>query len=162
MTFLLIGLLAAAPSVAHLVGTAPSQSSGSYGGRLSVVPVDARTTRTTSGSGRVTATLEGGRLRVEGTFEGTHTPVTGAEIRQAPPGRRGGPLLATLDASGGTKGRIQGTVRLSAAQRDALTRGDLYVLVRTGGNPEGEIRGWLLPPGWTGTGGPSEGTGGSR
>lgn len=162
MTFLLIGLLAAAPSVAHFAGTAPSQSSGSYRGRLSVVPVDARTTRTTSGSGRVSATLEDGSLRLEGTFEGTHTPVTGAEIRQAPPGRRGGPLVGKLEVTGGTSGRIQGTVGLSDAQRDALNRGGLYVLVRTGGNPEGEIRGWLLPPGWTGTGSSSGAAGGPR
>ncbi len=118
--------------------------------RLSVVPVDFSTTGTTSGSGSVTAMVEEDVLSIEGSFSGTSAPATGAALHRGAPGQRG-PEVAPLEVDRATEGHIEGEVQLTSELRDALERGHLYVLVRTEENPEGEIRGWLLPPDFPGS-----------
>lgn len=126
------------------------QDAPRYEGRLSVVPVDFSTVRQTSGSGWVEAWIENGALRVEGSFEGTPTPATDAELRRGPPGVPG-PVVADLEVQPDTAGAILGEVELADDLEDALRNGHLYVLVRTEGNPEGEIRGWIVPPDFPGS-----------
>lgn len=123
----------------------PLQEAPRYEGHLSVVPVDFSSVGSTSGSGRVEAWIEDGTLRVEGSFEGTPTPAASAELRRGPPGIPG-PVVAELDVEPDTAGAILGRVEADDGLTQALRDGHLYVLVRTEGNPEGEIRGWIVPP----------------
>jgi hypothetical protein len=68
-------------------------------------------------------------------------PAILAHIHEAPPGTPG-PVVITLDHT-----TLQGTTpALTDAQLRALFAGDLYLNVHTGQNPEGEIRGQIVPP----------------
>ena len=130
-------LLAAAPG-------AQAQDGDRFGGRLSIVPVDFATRPNVSGSGEAEAVLEGRTLTVAGTFEGLSSPATEAHLHRAPPARRG-PAVFALDVTAATAGRVDGEVELEDTQAEALRRGEYYVQIATRNNPDGEIRGWLLP-----------------
>ena len=132
-------LLAAAPG-------AQAQDGARFGGRLSIVPVDFATRANVSGSGEAEAVLEDGTLTVHGTFEGLSSPATAARLHRAPPARRG-PAVFALDVTAAASGRVEGQVELDDMQAEALRRGEYYVQIATRNNPEGEIRGWLLPRG---------------
>ena len=135
-----IGLLLAAGSAA------PAQDRARFGGRLSIVPVDFATRPNVSGSGEAEAVLEDRTLTVAGTFEGLSSPATEAHLHRAPPARRG-PAVFALDVTAAASGRVEGEVELDGAQVEALRRGEYYVQIATRNNPDGEIRGWLLPRG---------------
>ena len=130
-------LLAAAPG-------APAQDGARFGGRLSIVPVDFATRASVSGSGEAEAVLEDRTLTVSGTFEGLSSPATAARLHRAPPARRG-PAVFALDVTAAASGRVEGEVELDDGQAEALRRGEYYVQIATRNNPDGEIRGWLLP-----------------
>ena len=130
-------LLAAAPG-------AQAQDGDRFGGRLSIVPVDFATRPNVSGSGEAEAMLEDRTLTVAGTFEGLSSPATEAHLHRAPPARRG-PAVFALEVTAATAGRVDGEVELDDTQAEALRRGEYYVQIATRDNPDGEIRGWLLP-----------------
>ncbi len=132
-------LLAAAPG-------AQAQDGARFGGRLSIVPVDFATRANVSGSGEAEAVLEDRTLTVNGTFEGLSSPATAARLHRAPPARRG-PAVFALDVTAAASGRVEGEVELDDMQVEALRRGEYYVQIATRNNPEGEVRGWLLPRG---------------
>jgi hypothetical protein len=111
--------------------------------RLSSMPVNSSTASMFMGSGFVTAELEGSALRIDGTYEGLNSPATGAFVHRAAKGLRG-PRVWDLRVSGGTSGRITGTITLSAAQREELARGHYYIQLHTEQNENGHLRGWLL------------------
>ena len=134
-----IGLLLAA-------GSAPGQDLARFGGRLSIVPVDFATRPNVSGSGEAEAVLENRTLTVDGTFEGLSSTATAARLHRAPPARRG-PAVFALEVTNAPSGRVTGEVELDGAQVEALRRGEYYVQIATRNNPDGEIRGWLLPRG---------------
>ena len=52
----------------------------------------------------------------------------------------------TILVSGGTSGRISGTIKLTAAQIKALGQGAVYVLVISTKAPQGNLWGWLHLP----------------
>ena len=130
-------LLAAAPG-------AQAQDGARFGGRLSIVPVDFATRPNVSGSGEAEAVLEDRTLTVAGTFQGLSSPATAAHLHRAPPARRG-PAVFALDVTAAASGRVEGEVELDDRQVEALHRGEYYVQIATRNNPDGEIRGWLLP-----------------
>ena len=130
-------LLAVAPG-------AQAQDGDRFGGRLSIVPVDFATRPNVSGSGEAEAVLEDRTLTVAGTFEGLSSPATAAHLHRAPPARRG-PAVFALDVTAAASGRVEGEVELDDTQAEALRRGEYYVQIATRNNPDGEIRGWLLP-----------------
>ena len=130
-------LLAAAAAV-------QAQDGDRFGGRLSIVPVDFATRPNVSGSGEAEAVLDGRILTVSGTFEGLSSPASAAHLHRAPPARRG-PAVFALEVTEAAAGRVGGEVELDDAQVDALRRGGYYVQIATRNNPDGEIRGWLLP-----------------
>ena len=132
-------LLAAAPG-------AQAQDGDRFGGRLSIVPVDFATRPNVSGSGEAEAVLEDRTLTVTGTFEGLSSPATAAHLHRAPPARRG-PAVFALDVTAAASGRVEGEVELDDTQAEALRGGEYYVQIATRNNPDGEIRGWLLPRG---------------
>ena len=90
--------------------------------------------------------LEDRTLTVTGTFEGLSSPATEAHLHRAPPARRG-PAVFALDVTAAASGRVEGEVELDDMQVEALRRGEYYVQIATRNNPDGEIRGWLLPRG---------------
>ena len=135
-----IGVLLAAASGAQ------AQEGARFGGRLSIVPVDFATRASVSGSGEAEALLEDRTLTVNGTFEGLSSPATAARLHRAPPARRG-PAVFALDVTAAAAGRVEGEVELDDMQVEALRRGEYYVQIATRNNPDGEIRGWLLPRG---------------
>ncbi len=133
-----VGLLAATTPVAR------AQGGARFGGRLSVMPVDFATRPTVSGSGDAEAVLEDRTLTLAGTFDGLSSPATAAHLHRAPPARRG-PAEFPLDVTNAASGRVEGDIELDDTQIQALHRGEYYVQIRTRNNPDGEIRGWLLP-----------------
>lgn len=129
--------------VLMLAVTAPlAQSGRAFKGRLSPVPVAAASPDIT-GVGSVTATLTGTRLAISGTFEGLASPATFAKLHRAPKGIRG-PAVFDLTITPGTSGKIDGSIDLSSAQVEDLTRERFYVQLHSEKAPDGNLWGWLL------------------
>ncbi len=137
-----VALLAGA-CVAFASGSAAAQAGDTFTVRLSVVPVDARTTLTTSGTGSVRAVLIENRLFMTGAFEGMSSAAIAAHIHRGRPGQRG-PIAFQLSVSRRSSGVLGGGVRLTGEEVEALRDGAYYIQVHTEGNPGGELRGWIL------------------
>jgi hypothetical protein len=113
--------------------------------RLSPGPRLVGTRADSSGSGSVTATLEGSKLTLQGSFSGLLAVPTGAHLFMGSlPGVRG-PLVADLTISPTTTGTLSGTVQLTTEQLAALRNGGLYVEIDSDKAPEGDLWGWIIP-----------------
>ena len=133
-----------APIILLCASMAPAlQQAERFHARLSVVPIDFATSASTSGSGSLTAALEGRQLLVTGTFAGLSSPATAAHLHRAPPGLRG-PVVFRLTVSTSASGAVGGDFELTDAQTEDVRDGRFYVQIHTERNPAGEIRGWLL------------------
>ena len=121
-----------------------AQSGERFRGRLSRLPVDRPTAPLLTGSGEVTATLDGNELTITATFEGMSSPATVAHMHRARMGLRG-PVAFTVDVPATAKGEVEDTVTLTDAQLRDLRDGLYYLQIHTEGNAGGELRGWLLP-----------------
>src|SRR5205823_12147785 len=75
---------------------AAAQSRETFKARLSAVPADARTRAELTGSGTASATLDGTKLTVTGSFEGLHTAATMAQLHNAVAAGVRGPVIADL------------------------------------------------------------------
>jgi alcohol dehydrogenase (cytochrome c) len=115
-----------------------------FRGRLSPLPVTNASVNSITGSGNVTASLDGLVLSISGSFGGMSSPATEAQVRLAPGGLVG-PAVHALEVSSGASGTLSGSVELSGDQVAALREQALYVQIASVDNPEGEIRGWLFP-----------------
>ena len=122
---------------------AAAQAGETFAVRLSVVPVDARTTLTTSGTGSVRAVLIENSLFLTGAFERMSSAAIAAHIHRGRPGQRG-PIAFQLSVSRSSGGVLGGSVRLTDEEVQALRDGAYYIQVHTEGNPGGELRGWIL------------------
>lgn len=99
-----------------------------------------------AGSGSVTATLNGSKFTVSGTFEGLKSNATAAHIHQgSAPGVRGGPAL-TLTVTKAMSGEISGSFDLTPEQIENLHKGKWYVQIHSEKAPDGNLWGWLLKP----------------
>jgi len=139
---------AAAVVCAAIVATAVpnhAQSSKTFKGRLSPVPIDVTMQATVSGSGSVSAVLNGAKLTVTGTFDGLRSPATIVQMHKSPIRGVRGPVVFDLTASSGTSGTISGTIDLTAAQIADLEKGRLYVQLHSEKAPDGNLWGWMLP-----------------
>jgi CHRD domain-containing protein len=114
-----------------------------FAARLTAVPIDTVSVRTTTGSGSVTAVLEGTTLTLTGKFDGMNSPATVAHLHRARKGLRG-PSLFDLTVTKATSGTLEGTLKLTATQIEDLDKGWYYVQIHTERNAEGHLRGWLL------------------
>ncbi len=113
--------------------------------RLSPGPRLVGTRADRSGGGSVTATLEGSKLTLQGSFSGLLAVPTGAYLFMGSlPGVRG-PLVAGLTISPTTTGTLSGTVQLTTEQLAALRNGGLYVEIDSDKAPEGDLWGWIMP-----------------
>jgi CHRD domain len=112
--------------------------------RLSPGPRLVGTRADTSGSGSVTATLEGNKLTLKGSFSGLLGLPTSAHLLMGSmPGVRG-PLIAPLTVSAATSGTLSGSVELTPQQVSALRNGGLYVEIDSAKAPEGDLWGWIM------------------
>ena len=131
--------------IACAVTTVNTQSPTRYRGRLSIVPVDFSTVATTSGNGEFAAEIQEHELLLEVHFAGLNSAATRAELRKAPKGQRGGvEFTFNIRTSQSTTGNFSHTLTLTEPQLHALREEQYYLQIQTVGNPDGEIRGWLL------------------
>ena len=92
----------------------------------------------------MTATLQGNKLTVGGTFEGLRSSATVAHLHR---GQRGipGPPIFELTVTKAARGSVSGSLDLAPAQIEDLRNGRVYVQIHSESAPEGNLRGWLLP-----------------
>jgi len=136
MIRLLTALLVAAQTAA-----APATS---FRARLSPVPVESNNASRITGAGAVTATLDGARLTISGTFQGMKSPATIAQVHMGQRGVRGA-VEFDLQIDKSPNGKLSGVIPLSKVQIDTLRKGWYYIQIHSEQAPEGNLWGWLLP-----------------
>ncbi len=124
-----------------------AQTGKAFKARLSPVPIDVSMQATISGTGSVSAVLNGQKLTVTGTFEGLRSPATIAQVHKSANRGIRGPVVFDLKPSTGTSGTIAGSIDLTAGQITDLEQGRLYVQLHSEKAPDGNLWGWLLPAG---------------
>jgi hypothetical protein len=135
LMFLVTGLGAAMPDAAR------------FETEMGPTPINSTTKNTVLGHGSVIATLSGGTLAIEGSFEGLATPATDAHLMMGQGiGIPGGPIR-DLKVSSATAGSVTGSFTLGRAQLTALRKGLLYIQINSqkAPAPGGNLWGWLLP-----------------
>jgi hypothetical protein len=138
-TSLILGCL-----LASSTSTTGAQTKRQFRARLSTVPIDVAMQTTVAGSGSATATLEGNKLTVSGTFAGLKSPATIARIHISPRGIRGAAVF-DLTATNEVSGTITGSVTLTPKQIDDLSKSCFYIQLSSQKAPDGNLWGWLLP-----------------
>jgi CHRD domain-containing protein len=104
-------------------------------------------------NGIATATLDGEKLTVTGTFSGLQSNLqvatgtgSSAHVHQGAQGTNGAPVLdLTITSTDQRNGSYTGTKDLSDAEQEAFKNGLFYINVHTVNNPGGEIRGQFIP-----------------
>ncbi len=122
-----------------------AQTGRTFKTRLSPVPIDLTMAATITGSGSLTAALNGNRLTFNGSFDGLGSPATIAQVHKGPVAGVRGPVLFDLTVTHGTSGTITGSVELTPAQLTDLEKRRLYVQVHSEKAPDGNLWGWLFP-----------------
>lgn len=122
-----------------------------YKADLRVVPLQSVTGRanidessSVFATASATATLNGTKLTINGSFGGFKNPASSAQIHTGPAMGVRGPVVADLTVTKATKGTITGTVDLTADQVNLLKNGRLYIQIHNTNTPEGALWGWLL------------------
>jgi hypothetical protein len=137
-------LLAATFLLAAQATSSPGAPATMFRARLSPVPVETTTASRITGSGSVTATLDGATLTIAGAFEGMKSPATIAQVHMGARGVRG-PVEFDLVIDKSPSGRVSGSIALTKVQIDTLRRGWYYIQIHAEQAPEGNLWGWLLP-----------------
>ena len=112
--------------------------------RLSTVPMDQTMRATVAGSGSATATLNGDKLSVNGTFEGLPSPATVAHLHLSRVTGIRGPAVFDLTVTHATSGSVSGSIDLNADQVESLRKGKFYIQIDSEKAPEGTLWGWLM------------------
>lgn len=131
--------------VAAVALSLAAQTKQTFKTQLTATPADARTRAALAGSGTASATLEGTKLTISGSFEGLLNPATMATLHSAVAAGVRGPAIADLTVSKATAGTISGSVELTPQQMTSLRKGGIYILIDAEKAPEGVLWGWLLP-----------------
>ena len=139
MTALMMAVITLSGAVAGF-----AQQETAFRTRLSPVPITVAMQSSVAGTGSVTATLQGNKLTVDGTFQGMKSAATVAHLHRGQPGIPG-PRIADLTVTKAAKGSLSGSVDLTPAQADDLRNGRVYVQIHSESAPEGNLRGWLTP-----------------
>ena len=121
-----------------------AQAQQTYKARLSTVPIDAQTRATIAGDGAITATLNGAKLVITGSFQGMKSAATAAKLHQSPVTGVRGPAVLDVTIIHATNGAINATVDLSPQQVESLKAGKLYLQIDSEKAPDGNLWGWLL------------------
>lgn len=141
----LAAVLMTAGAAVFFAVPAGAQSGKTYKARLSPVPMDASMAATVSGLGSATATLNGSKLTITGTFDGLRSPATIAQVHKAQPGVRGPVAFDLKVVATGTSGTISGTIDMTPQQAADLDKGWFYIQLHSEKAPDGNLWGWLLP-----------------
>ncbi|MDR1990142.1 MAG: CHRD domain-containing protein [Acidobacteriaceae bacterium] len=139
-------ILFASVMVGFLVnaGAQSGTASRAYRARLSPVPMDLAMAVNISGLGTATATLNGSKLTITGTFDGLKSPATTVNLHRGIRGVRG-PVVLALETTKGTSGTISGTVDLTPMLAQDLQNSRLYIQLQSEKAPDGNLWGWLMP-----------------
>jgi hypothetical protein len=137
-------LITIALAVLTLSAQSPAPPSTSFRARLSPVPVETTNASKITGSGTVTAMLDGSKLAISGTFQGMKSPATIAQIHMGMRGVRG-PVEFDLSVEKNPSGTVSGTITLTKIQIDTLRKGWYYIQIHAQDAPDGNLWGWLLP-----------------
>jgi hypothetical protein len=132
------------PGLLAFAWVASAAPPATFRARLTPVPVETSTAAKITGSGTVTATVDGARLSVTGTFDGMKSAATIAQVHQGARGVRG-PIEFDLTVEKAPSGTITGTAMLNKSQLDSLRKGWFYVQIHAEQAPDGNLWGWLLP-----------------
>jgi hypothetical protein len=127
-----------------LLSQAAAPPATSFRARLSPVPVESNNASKITGSGSVSATLDGATLTISGTFQGMKSPATIAQVHMGQRGVRG-PVEFDLQIEKSPNGKINGSATLTKVQVDTLRRGWYYIQIHAEQAPDGNLWGWLLP-----------------
>jgi len=122
---------------------AAGQKAEKYTVRLSPVAMDAAMKVNITGVGSATATLEGRKLTVTGSFDGLATNATIAQIRRGSMMGVRGPAVLDLTVTKAMAGQIGGSFDLTQEQADALQKGKLYIQIHSEKAPDGNLWGWF-------------------
>jgi hypothetical protein len=116
------------------------------------MPLDDETKAFIAGRGEATATVEGDRVTIKGSFRDLPSSATAAHIVLSPAIGVPGDKVLTLQLTGSIDGGVNGTYRLTKPQMQALKVGRLYVQIDSekappgySWGPKGTLWGWLLP-----------------
>jgi CHRD domain len=112
--------------------------------RLRPVPIDPATAASTTGEGSATATLDGRKLTLTGTFTGLKGAATVANLHQGRATGVRGPSIAEVKVPSSPSGTFTAELTLSASQADALRQGRVYLQIHSAAAPDGNLWGWLL------------------
>ena len=115
-----------------------------FSARLGRVPVDSRTQASIQGLGHATAELDGDRLTIQGDFGGLVAAATEANLHMGIALGARGPVIHSLNVDSEPEGELDGSVRLSPEQIQALHSGRLYIQIASEAAPDGNLWGWLL------------------
>lgn len=140
---LLMALLLCLP-VAHAAGQEQ------YRARLSPVPASLGNYQEVRGEGEVISRLEGNTLHISLSFKGMSSAPVSAHLHRGRRGIAGPPthalaLQSPASEDAPTAGQVSASLRLDDSEVEALRSESFYVQVHSENNPEGELRGWLLP-----------------
>jgi len=127
-----------------LVAQSATPPATSFRARLSPVPVESSNASKITGTGIVTATLDGSKLAINGTFQGMKSPATIAQVHMGMRGVRG-PVEFDLNVEKSPSGTVSGTITLTKIQIDTLRKGWYYIQIHAQDAPEGNLWGWLMP-----------------
>lgn len=97
------------------------------------------------GRGDVSATLDGDRFTIRGTFRGLTSQATQGQLRIGLVMGGAGPVIGDLSVSQASSGEISGAVTLTPEQVQALKVGRLYVMLNSQSAPNGNLWGWFQP-----------------
>jgi hypothetical protein len=122
-----------------------AQSQNSFATRLDTVPINFSSQAATTGSGSVSAELDGSELSIEGSFDGLASAATVAWLHVGAVIGARGPAAHQLAVTQSSRGTVTATVRLSRRELEALNAGRIYLQIHSQSAPEGNLWGWLLP-----------------
>lgn len=130
-------------AAAFLLAAGPAFAAG-YAAELDPAPFDATNRADVIGSiGDVTATREGDKLTITGSFSHLTSNATAASLRMGLAKGVPGDAIATLTVTHAHAGQISGSVTLTPAQAAALAKQALYVRIDSEKAPDGNLQGWL-------------------
>ena len=114
-----------------------------YTAHLAPVAMDVAMKANITGEGSATATLDGRKLTVTGTFDGLKTNATMAQIRRGSMMGVRGPAVLDLSVTKLTSGQISGSFTLTEEQAEAMQKGKLYIQIHSEKAPDGNLWGWF-------------------
>ncbi len=137
--------VAAAAAVAVSIGATYALVAGAtFSIRLSPVPIDPAARAAITGAGTASASLDGQKLKLEGSFAGLRSAARGAHLNLGPARGVRGKKIHDLSVPAASSGTFSAEIALTRDEAEALRRGQVYLQIDSVNAPEGNLWGWLL------------------